>query len=54
MANKTGRKIGKKNSILGGNRPGMNYYANILSMHQMFRQIHALKQVLDTNAMFDR
>ena len=32
----------------------MNYYANTLSMHQMFRQIYALKLVLETNGKFDR
>ena len=53
----TGRKLGKwqkKTQFLGGNRSGMNYYANILSVHQMLRQIHAFKLVLETNGKFDR
>ena len=47
MAIMTGRKLGKWQKSLnfgGGERSGMNYYANILSMHEMLRQvqIHAL------------
>ena len=37
-----------------GKTSEMNYYANILSMHQMLRQIHALKLVLETNGKFDK
>ena len=36
--------MAKKPQFWGGKRSGMNYYANILSMHEMLRQIqiHAL------------
>ena len=58
MANMTGRKLGKWQKSLnfggGGNKSGMNYYANILSVHQMLRQIHAFKLVLEANGKFDR
>ena len=56
MANMTGRKLGKwqKSLNFGGKRSGMIYYANILSMHQMLRQIHAFKLVLETYGKFDR
>ena len=55
MANMTGRKFGKwqKSLNFGGKCSGMNYYANILSMHQMLRQIHTFKLVLETNGKFE-
>ena len=56
MANMTGRKLGKWQKSLNceGKSSGTKYYTNILSMHQMLRQFHAFKLVLETNGEFDR